>query len=67
MAARAKMIIITSNEDIVRQYSLNKTKNRQIIDSNKNKQITSIENDKNNIMDFDLLAELSQLVRIEFQ
>jgi hypothetical protein len=67
MAARAKMIIITSNEDIVRQYSLNKTKNRQIIDSNKNKQITSIENDKNNIMDFDLLAELSQLVRIKFQ
>jgi hypothetical protein len=67
MAARTKMIIITSNEDIVRQYSLNKTKNRQIIDSNKNKQITSIENDKNNIMDFDLLAELSQLVRIKFQ
>ncbi len=64
MAARTKMIIITSNEDIVRQYSLNKTKNRQIIDSNKNKQITSIGDDENNIMDFDLLAELSQLVRI---
>jgi len=64
MAARTKMIIITSNEDIVRQYSLNKTKNIQIIDSNKDKQINSIENDENNIMDFDLLAELSQLVRI---
>jgi hypothetical protein len=32
MAAQTKMIIITSDEDIIRQFSLNKTKNIHIID-----------------------------------
>jgi hypothetical protein len=67
MAARTKMIIITSNEDIIRQFSLNRIKNTQIIDLDNDKEVTPIENDKNNIINLNFLAELSQLVCIEFQ
>jgi hypothetical protein len=67
MAGQTKMIIITSNEDIIRQFSLNNSKNTQIIDLDNNKQVTSIENDQDNHINMNLLAELSQLVCISFE
>jgi hypothetical protein len=66
MAAQTKMIIITSNEDIIRQFSLNKTTNTHIVDLDNNQQVTSIAKDNNNIINLALLAELSELVRIQY-
>jgi hypothetical protein len=64
MATQTKMIIITSNEDLIQQFSLNKTKNTKIIDLDNTNQITLIDKDNNDIIDFNLLAQLSELVRI---
>jgi hypothetical protein len=64
MAGQTKMIIITSNEDIIRQFSFNKTKNTHIIDLDDQKQITSNQTDDNIIMNLAFLAELSKRVRI---
>jgi hypothetical protein len=64
MTGQTKMIIITSDEDIIRQFSFNKTKNTHIIDLDNNKQPTSTETDGNHIIDMALLAELSKLVCI---
>jgi hypothetical protein len=58
------MIIITSNEDVIRQFSLNNTTNTHVIDLDNDKQATSIAKDNNNIINMALLAELSQLVCI---
>jgi hypothetical protein len=66
MTGQTKMIIITSDEDIIRQFSFNKTKNTHIIDLDNNKQETSTETDGNNIINMALLAELSKLVCIIF-
>ncbi len=67
MAARTRIIILTSNEDIIRQFSLNRTKNTQIIDLDNDKQIAPIENDQNDHINMNLLAEFSQFVRISFE
>jgi hypothetical protein len=64
MATQTKMIIITSDENIIRQFSLNKTKNTHIIDLDNANQVTSIEKDDDNKINLDLLAQLSELVRI---
>ncbi len=64
MSGHTKIVIITSNEDIIRRFSLNKTTNTHIIDFDNNKQVTSTTIDNNNIINLTLLAELSQLVRI---
>jgi len=64
MATQTKMIIITSDEDIIRQFSLNKTKNTHMIDLDNANQVTSIEKDDNNTINLALLAQLSELVRI---
>jgi hypothetical protein len=64
MASQTKMIIITSDEDIIRQFAFNKNKNTHIIDLDNNKQMASTAQNNNNIIDLDFLAELSQLVRI---
>jgi hypothetical protein len=66
MTGQTKMIIITSDEDIIRQFSFNKTKNTHIIDLDNDKQQTSTETDGNNIINMALLAELSKLVCIIF-
>jgi hypothetical protein len=66
MADQTKMIIITSDEDIIRQFSLNNTKNTHIIDLDDDKQVTSIAKTNNNIINMALLAELSQLVCISY-
>ncbi len=64
MTGQTKMIIITSDEDIIRQFSLNKTTNTHIIDLDNNKQVTSTAKDNNNIINLDILSQLSELVRI---
>jgi hypothetical protein len=64
MATQTKMIIITSDEDIIRQFSLHKTKNTHMIDLDNANQVTSIEKDDNNTINLALLAQLSELVRI---
>jgi hypothetical protein len=66
MARPTKMIIITSNEDIIRKFSMNKNKNTHIIDLNDAKKISSGEiNDKNTI-NLAFLTQLSELVCILF-
>jgi hypothetical protein len=66
MAGKTKMIIITSNEDLIRQFALNKSINTHIIDLDDNKQIPSITTNDSNSIDLGLLAHLSELVRIEY-
>ncbi|CAF1078475.1 unnamed protein product [Adineta steineri] len=61
MTGETKMIIITSNEDIIRQFSLNKPKHTHIVDLDNNKQVTSMNNNDNNIMNLAILTELSEL------
>jgi hypothetical protein len=61
MASETTMIIITSNEDIIRQFSSQKPINTQIINLNNTKQTID-----NNIINLAFLAELSQPVCILF-
>jgi hypothetical protein len=58
MAGQTKMIIITSDEDVIRRFSLNK--NTQIIDLDNDTLMTSTTKD----IDLNFLAQLSELVRI---
>jgi hypothetical protein len=60
MAGQTKMIIITSDEDVIHRFSLNKTTNTQIIDLDNNTQMISTVKDIN----LDFLAQLSELVCI---
>jgi hypothetical protein len=64
MTGQTKMIIITSNEDIIRQFSFNKTTNTHIIDLDNNKQMVPIEKDSNNSVNLAFFAGLSELVCI---
>jgi hypothetical protein len=64
MAGQTKMIVITSNEDLIRQISFNKTKNTHIIDLDDDNQLTSIAKDNNNIKNLSFLAGLTQPVCI---
>ncbi len=57
MAGQTKMIIITSNEDLIRKLSSNRKINKQIIELDDEEQ-------NNNIINLPFLAELSELVRI---
>ncbi len=66
MANQTKMIIITSDEDIIRQFAFNKNQNTHIINLDNEKQIITTDKDNNNI-NSDLLAQLSELVRILFK
>jgi hypothetical protein len=67
MAAQTKMIIITSDEDIIRQFSFNKTNNTHIIDLDNGNQVNSTENNNNNITNLNLLAQLSGIVCISLR
>ncbi len=64
MAGHTKMIIITSDEDIIRQFSSKKNKNTKIIDLDDHQKVASIIKDNNDRVGSALLAELSELVRI---
>jgi len=64
MAGQTKMIIITSNEDLIQQLLTNKTINTKIIDLDHDKQVTAMASDDDNVINLSFLAELSELVRI---
>ena len=61
---QTKMIIITSDEDLIRQISLNKTANTRIVDLDRPDELQSIDEDDQNMMNLAFLAELSTLVRV---
>lgn len=64
MFAQTKMIIITTDEDIIRQFSRNKSTHTQIIDlDGDSEQISSTNNTTDGIINLPFLAELSELVR----
>jgi len=64
MAGQTKMIIITSNEDLIQQLLTNKTTNTKIIDFDHDKQVAAMASDDNDVINLSFLAELSELVRI---
>ncbi len=64
MAEQTKMIIITSNDDVIRQLSSNKSIKTHIIDLGNTNQTTISEHNNNIIINSAFLAELSELVRI---
>jgi hypothetical protein len=57
MATETKMIIITSDEDLIQKLSIKKNPNTHIIDLDDQKQMTGMVN-------LALLTELSEIVRI---
>jgi hypothetical protein len=67
MARQTKMIIITSNDDVIRQLSSNKSINTHIIDLGNTNQTTTTSEQNNNIINLAFLAELSELVCISFE
>ncbi|CAF0911982.1 unnamed protein product [Adineta steineri] len=62
MTGQTKMIIITSDENIIRQFAFNQNTNTHIIDMDiNNRQIISIEkNDNNNTINLDFAPELTR-------
>jgi len=58
MAGQAKVIIITSNKDLIRQISLNKTTDTHIVALINDQQITLISKDNTNINNLDFLSKL---------
>lgn len=65
MPGQTKMIIITTDEDIIRQFSLNKSTTTQVIDlDNHAEQIPLRNNTNDDIISLPFLAELSRLVRL---
>ncbi len=66
MAGQTKMIIITSNEDLIQQLLTNKTTNTKIIDFDHDKQVPAMTSDDDNVINLSFLAELSELVRIYY-
>lgn len=67
MAANTKMVIITSNEDLMRHFSLHKVANTHIIDLDNAKREASTEADQNDTVNLASLAELSENVCILFR
>lgn len=65
MAGATKIIIITSDEDVIRQFALhNNNENTHILNLDKNKQIIPTTEDNNNMINLDFLVHLSAVVRI---
>ena len=64
MTGRTKLIIITSDEDIIEQFSLNQTHNTHIVDFDNVKQTTSDPNNDNFLVNLARLAKLPQSVCI---
>ena len=63
-ADQAKVIIITSNEDLIQQIRSNKSANTRIIDLDDNEQDSSTINDGGNIKNLAFLAQVPDPVRI---
>lgn len=62
MATQTKMIIITSDEDLIRQFSSTKSKNTHVIDLEDDRLDQSIDTNNRTLVNMALLAELSKLV-----
>ncbi len=58
------MIVITSDEDVIRKLSLNKTINTQIIELDDDNEMALMAKNDHNIINLAFLAEFSELVRI---
>jgi hypothetical protein len=66
MASQKKIVIITSDEDLIQQLSLHKTLNTRIIDLDDNSHSASTTNDNTNVTDLTFLARLSQPVSASY-
>jgi hypothetical protein len=66
MTNQTKIIIITSTDDIIQKFSLNKTKNTRIIDLDDDEQQVLTEIDDHQIINMALFADTSQPVCILF-
>jgi hypothetical protein len=64
MAGHTKMIVITSDEDVIRKLSLNKSINTQIIELDDDNEMALMAKNDHNIINLAFLAELSELVCI---
>jgi hypothetical protein len=66
MAGQKKIVIVTSDEDLIRQLSLHKNPNTSIIDLDGTNQSASMTNNTDNITDQTISGQLSQLVSISY-
>jgi hypothetical protein len=66
MPGQKKIMIVTSDEDLIHQLSSHKTPNRCIIDLDGTNQSVTMSNNNENITDLTFLAQLSQLVNISY-
>jgi len=62
MISQTKMLIITSNEDLINEVSTKNCQDTRIINLGENNSTPSIPNDNNNLFDLNILAQLSELV-----
>jgi len=62
MISQTKMLIITSNEDLIHEVSTKNCQDTRIINLGENNSTPSIPNDNNNLFDLNILAQLSELV-----
>lgn len=66
MVSQTKMVIITSNEDLIRQFASKPSDKTRIIELDDDVDLTALANDRNNLIDLAFLAQLSELVRRSF-
>ncbi|UJR16570.1 hypothetical protein I4U23_003471 [Adineta vaga] len=59
MATKTKMIIITSDEDLIRQIALTKKSNTRIVELDHPNEVSSTNQDENDIIDLAFLADIS--------
>jgi hypothetical protein len=62
MISQTKMLIITSNEDLINEVSTKNCQDTRIINLGENNSTPSISKDNNNLFDLNILAQLSELV-----
>jgi hypothetical protein len=62
MINQTKMLIITSNEDLIHEVSTKNCQDTRIINLGENNSTPSISKDNNNLFDLNILAQLSELV-----
>jgi hypothetical protein len=63
MSRQTKMMVVTSDEDLIRRLFLNKSANTRIIDLDDNRSGTSAIKDNSHVIDLAFLAQLAEPVR----
>jgi hypothetical protein len=66
MTSQKHIVLLTSDEDLIRQLFLHKTSNTRIIDLHGSNQSTSRTDNNDNMIDLTFLAKLSQPVSISY-